>query len=69
MSVMNKIPESMQVNEAIRLFPDTVGVFNDFGIDACCGGASSIAEAAARDGADLAELLAALATAAAEEDQ
>lgn len=43
----------MTVNEAIRRFPTTVAVFNDFGIDACCGGAVTIAEAADRDGVDL----------------
>jgi iron-sulfur cluster repair protein YtfE (RIC family) len=44
--------EAMTVNEVIRLFPATVDVFNTFGIDACCGGAVPIAEAAERDGAD-----------------
>ncbi len=61
MNAMVRIPESMAVNDAIRLHPETVAVFNDFGIDACCGGASPIAEAARRDGADLEQLLAALA--------
>jgi regulator of cell morphogenesis and NO signaling len=61
MSTTVNIPETMAVNEAIRLYPATVKVFNDFGIDACCGGASPIAEAAERDGADLETLLAALA--------
>jgi regulator of cell morphogenesis and NO signaling len=50
----------LTVNEAIQRFPDTVAVFNRFGIDACCGGAVSIAEAASRDGADLEALLAEL---------
>ncbi|HEU0078240.1 MAG TPA: DUF542 domain-containing protein [Longimicrobiaceae bacterium] len=40
------------VNEIIRLWPGTVEVFNRFGIDACCGGAVPVAEAAERDGAD-----------------
>lgn len=48
------------VNEVIRTHPATVEVFNRFGIDACCGGAAPIAEAAVRDGADPYALLAAL---------
>lgn len=42
----------MSVNEAIRRFPATVEIFNRYGIDACCGGAAPVAEAAVRDGAD-----------------
>lgn len=48
------------VNEVISTHPATVEVFNRFGIDACCGGASPIGQAAVRDGADPAALLAAL---------
>jgi len=48
------------VNETLRRHPEAVEIFNRFGIDACCGGAASIAEAAARDGADAAALLDAL---------
>ncbi|HEU5209939.1 MAG TPA: DUF542 domain-containing protein [Longimicrobiales bacterium] len=48
------------VNEVVRMHPVTVAVFNRFGIDSCCGGASSIQDAAVRDGADPDELLAAL---------
>ena len=48
------------VNDVLRRYPAAVGVFNAFGIDACCGGASSLAEAAQRDSADLESLLAAL---------
>lgn len=51
------IDADLTVNEAIRRYPATVAVFNDFGIDACCGGAAPLAEAAVRDGADLQELL------------
>ena len=54
------VNETMTVNEAIRLHPGSVAVFNEFGVDACCGGAATIAEAAARDGAPLGELLRAL---------
>lgn len=48
---------NLTVNEAIRRWPRTVEVFNRFGIDACCGGAVPIADAAARDGADVEELM------------
>lgn len=58
------IPATMTVNEAIRRFPATVAVFNEYGIDACCGGAVPIDEAARRDGADPEALLAALQRAA-----
>ena len=48
------------VNEVIRTYPESVLVFNQLGIDACCGGDASIAEAARRDGVDLRSLLARL---------
>jgi regulator of cell morphogenesis and NO signaling len=47
------------VNDVIQSQPAT-NVFNEFGIDACCGGAVSIHDAALRDGADPAALLNAL---------
>ena len=60
MTPEERIPATMTVNEAIRLYPQTVAVFNAFNIDACCGGAATIEEAARRDGANPEELLAAL---------
>lgn len=51
---------TMTVNEAIRRFPASVAVFNRYGIDACCGGAVPIGEAAVRDAADPDALLGAL---------
>ncbi len=67
MEVQILIPPTMSVNKAIRLFPDTVAIFNQFGIDACCGGEASIAQAAERDGADAITLLGALNRAAEDE--
>ncbi|MFQ5465784.1 MAG: DUF542 domain-containing protein [Thermodesulfobacteriota bacterium] len=55
-----KITPDMIVNDCIRDYPGTIGVFTRFDIDSCCGGAVSIEEAAKRDGADLDELLGAL---------
>lgn len=51
---------AMSVNEVIRIHPQTVEVFNRYGIDACCGGAAPVRIAAERDGADAAEVLAEL---------
>jgi regulator of cell morphogenesis and NO signaling len=48
------------VNEVIRMYPESVSVFNQLGIDACCGGDASLAEAARRDGVELGSLLARL---------
>ncbi len=56
----DKITKDMTVNDSIRLYPSIMGVFNDFKLDSCCGGAASIEEASERDGANLDELLTAL---------
>lgn len=47
----------MSVNDVIRLYPQTVEIFNRFGIDACCGGAASVRAASVRDGANGDELI------------
>ena len=52
--------EAMTVNETIQRFPATVAVFKAYGIDSCCGGALAVADAAARHGVPLDELLKAL---------
>ncbi len=54
------IKPSSTVNETLRRYPETTAVFNQFGIDACCGGAASISDSAIRDGADPRALLNAL---------
>ncbi len=53
-------PETTTLNEAIRLHPESVAVFREFGLDTCCGGAATIAEAATRHDVPLDELLRAL---------
>lgn len=55
-----KVTKDVVVNDCIKLFPKTIGVFTRFNIDSCCGGAVSIEAAAKRDGADLSALLNAL---------
>lgn len=58
MSTMTaKVTKDLIVNDCIKLYPKTIGVFSQFKIDSCCGGAVSIEAAAARDGAPLDELL------------
>ncbi len=52
MSPLVELPPDLTVNDIIRLWPATVAVFNSWGIDACCGGAVPVREAAERDGAD-----------------
>ena len=55
-----QIDKESTVNEIVAQYPDSITVFNQFGIDSCCGGAVPVTEAAQRDGADVDELLAAL---------
>lgn len=57
---MNKVNKYMVVNDCIKIYPKTIGIFTQFHIDSCCGGAVSIEAAAKRDGAPLDELMAAL---------
>ena len=61
------IPASWSVNETLLRHPETIPVFNAFGVEACCGGEASLADAAADAGVPLDTLLRALgdATAAA----
>ena len=54
------IDTSVAVNEMVARHPETMPVFNRFGLDTCCGGGAPIAEAARRDGVDLDKLVKAL---------
>lgn len=59
MSLPPITPDSI-VNETLQRYPETLSVFNSFGIDTCCGGAAAVEDAARRDGADAQALLDAL---------
>ncbi len=52
-----QITKEIVVNDCIKLYPKTIGVFTRFKIDSCCGGAVPIEEAAKRDGAPLEDLM------------
>ena len=56
----NMIDPNLSVNEMVARHPETMPVFNRFGLDTCCGGGAPIAEAARRDGAKLGDLVQAL---------
>lgn len=55
---------ALTVNEIVARHPRSIGIFNAFGIDSCCGGAIAVDDAARRDGADGEALLDALVAAA-----
>lgn len=58
------ITGDMSSNDIIRKYPSTIGVFNSYNIDSCCGGAEPISEAAREAGIDLEEFITALKQAA-----
>ena len=60
MQTKSPIDESQSVNEVMASHPETIAVFNRFGIDTCCGGGAPLRDAAHRDGADADALLEAL---------
>lgn len=57
MSMTTQIDTSMTVNDVVRLYPSTISIFNQHGIDTCCGGALPVAVAAERHQVDLLFLL------------
>jgi iron-sulfur cluster repair protein YtfE (RIC family) len=54
------IESHMTLNEIVAHYPQTLEVFQLFGMDTCCGGALPLAEAAAHHNRDLPTLMAAL---------
>lgn len=55
-----QLDRSMTINEIIARHPQTMCVFNEFGLDTCCGGGVPLEEAARRDGLDADSVIAAL---------
>lgn len=60
MQIDSTVNPEATVNETIARFPQTVGVFNRFGIDTCCGGNITVADAARVQGIDPQDLTEAL---------
>ena len=60
MQIVTQIDPTMTINEIVARHPETIPVFNRFGMDTCCGGGVSVEEASRRDGLDLATVIAAL---------
>lgn len=54
---------SLSVNVILARYPSTLPVFNRFGLDTCCGGGLSVADAARAADVDAAALCSALADA------
>jgi regulator of cell morphogenesis and NO signaling len=57
----------MTVNAIVTRYPETVLIFADFGIDACCGGARTLRDDARLHALDLGTLTAAIRNAARED--
>lgn len=55
------IDATLTVNAVLRRWPAAVAPLAEYGVDACCGGAATLAEAAADAGVPLADLVAAIA--------
>lgn len=63
MNAPSAVDLTLTVNELMARHPETVAVFNQFGMDTCCGSGVVITDAAHRDGVNLEQLLEALAAA------
>ena len=55
-----RLDAALTVNDTLLRHPETMAVFNAFGVDACCGGAASLAEAARTAGVEPVALIEAL---------
>ena len=55
-----RLDPALSVNDVLLRHPETMAVFNAFGVDACCGGAAALPDAARTAGLEPATLLDAL---------
>jgi iron-sulfur cluster repair protein YtfE (RIC family) len=60
MSITTALDARLTVNELLRRHPSVLPVLNGFGVDSCCGGSDSLAEAARSAQIPLDALMAAL---------
>ena len=60
MPTATTLDPELTINEIVARFPETIPIFDRFGLDTCCGGNVRVKEAAQRDGIEAAEVLAAL---------
>jgi regulator of cell morphogenesis and NO signaling len=51
------ISEAWSVNDTLRRYPESIAVFNHLGVDSCCGGGASLADAARKAGIEPAEMM------------
>jgi iron-sulfur cluster repair protein YtfE (RIC family) len=58
------ITPDMTLNDVIRKYPSTMGIFNRFNVDSCCGGARTIKAMAEEDKVDVGVFIKALKEAA-----
>lgn len=54
------IPLETTINDLVQSKPDSLPLLTEFGIDTCCGGGSSLREAALEAGVDPEQVVAAL---------
>ncbi len=45
------------MNDTIRRYPESITIFNQLGVDTCCGGAASLADSARGLGIEVDELV------------
>lgn len=55
-----ELDPALTINEIIARHPETIPVFNRFGMDTCCGGGVTVDESARRDGLDAGAVVAEL---------